>query len=366
VLSQVARDLLERRHRLLLSWRDKAAALRSGARKPREFDLPPGMDWASNDGWFKEQGARAEAALAEMRAHLANRREAAQDRVRVAVYRQKRLPDRVAEGKLGAAEANDENRSLTREIEEQGALANLCNHLLAVGDVSELGGRIDLPLPRYEKELKRFSLPGKDGGAPPHTEKIYDTPREPAAPAVLRGRRGTFFSALSRTDRRALLLAAAAVLCVAGFAAHRMLFSGEVRFDLLPGPNGVWRLVCDNDSPREVSVQCGQAPAAGGARPYSVTLEFGTADAGGFALFTVPDRVWVWRGPGADEGTVRVLQPRMKGEWTLNLNSLPPPEDSDALRVRAASPTGRVLMEEIVPLDAPALPKTPEPPAETP
>lgn len=362
MLSQVARDLLERRHRLLLSWRDKSAALRDGARKPREFDLPPGMDWASTDGWFREQGVRAEAALAEMRAHLANRREAAQDRVRVAVYRQKRLPDRVAEGKIAAAEANSENHALVREIEEQGALANLCNQLLAVEDVSELGGRIDLPLPRYEKELKRFSLPGKGDDAPPHPEKIFDTPREKVSPAALRARRPPRFSALSRTDRRALLLAAVATLCVAGFAAHRMLFSGEVRFDLLPGPNGVWRLVCDNDSPREISVQCGQASAGGGVRPYAVTLEFGAGDGGGFSLFAVPDRVWTWRGPGADEGTVRALPARMKGEWTLNLNALSPPEGTGVLRVRAASPTGRILLEETVPL-GPSRPQEPPPDA---
>lgn len=350
MLSQVARDLLERRYRLLLSWRDKAAALRDRTRSSREFDLPPGLSADVADDWFDAQCEVSAAALAEMRASLANRREAAQDRVRVAVYRQKRLPDRVAEGKIGAAAANDENRALSGEIEEQGALANLCNQLLATDSPAELGGRIDLPLPRYEKELKRFALPGKGDNPPPHPEKIYDTPREKVSPAALRARRSPLFSALSRTDRRALLLAAVATLCVAGFAAHRMLFSGEVRFDLLPGPNGVWRLVCDNDSPREISVQCGQAPAGGGVRPYAVTLEFGAEGGEGFSLFGVPDRVWVWRGPGADEGTVRALPARMKGEWTLNLNSLSPPEEAAMLRVRAASPTGRVLMEETVPL----------------
>ena len=362
MLSQVARDLLERRYRLLLSWRDKAAALRDRTRSSREFDLPPGMPPEGADEWFDAQSAASAAALAEMRASLANRREAAQDRVRVAVYRQKRLPDRVAEGKIGAAEANNENRALSAEIEEQGALANLCNQLLGTDSPAELGGRIDLPLPRYEKELNRFALPGKDGGAPPHPEKIYDTPREKVPSAALRGRRPPRFPALTRTDRRALLLAVVATLCVAGFAAHRMFFSGEVRFDLLAGPGGVWRLVCDNDSPREIFVQCGQAPAGGGVRPHTVTLELGAEDGSGFTLFAVPERVWVWRGPGGGEGTVRAVPARMKGEWTLNLNHLSPPEAGGVLRVRAATPTGRLLLEETIPL-SPSAPAE-QPPAD--
>lgn len=357
MLDRVNRERLERRYRMILSWRDKARAVRDGARKARDFDLPPGLPADRAPAWFEKQAQLAEETLAEIRGKLAQRREKAQDHVRVAAHRQSRLPALVSGGKMTPVQANEENRRLQREIETQGAEATLCGALLAAEKAEDLGARIDLPLVRYFKEIERFASQEEDSEGD-------ENPRIPPRPApappvpkpVAQKKSGDWFPASwTRSDRYAVGIAAVLVFSVIALAVYFLQFSGGVKFDLLPGPQGVWRLVCENGSPKELRVGFG----AGGAAPqtYTVILEYASAGEGAFQRVKDIDRVWIYRGPAADGDSVPV-PPRMGAEWQLNLNSVSTPEPFETLRVRVLSPAGRVLLEERVSGAFPAQPSS--------
>ena len=158
MLSRIEQDRLERRARLLCSWREKARALAEGRRLPREQDLPQSMDARKTAAYFDDQHRKAQRKLDDFRGKLRERMESAQDLVRVALHQQKRLTAKAAEGHVDAKAVNEENKRLQTEIRRRGAEANLCNAVLALDTAQALGGFIDLPLPRYARELERFKV----------------------------------------------------------------------------------------------------------------------------------------------------------------------------------------------------------------
>ncbi len=351
MLSRIERDRLERRACLLLSWRENARALAEGRRLPREQDLPQVMDAARAAAYFTEQSRRACRETEAFRKKLRERMENAQDLVRVALHQQRGLAGRVDGGRIGAKAANDENRRLQEEIRERGAEANLCHRVLALETADALGGFIDLPLPRYAGEIRRFTASDssdsdsndrKDAKAGTAASLSPDT-------AGWTGRlRGLFPKKLGRADLVAICAAAVAVLLSIVYILYSTGFAGSVSFDVLPAPQGVWVLSMENKTAHTVTVA---VPGNGGkdaARAdYTVFVEMQESGQTEFRRLPDTEHAWVYSGTaGTDGGPVNVGA-GLNAKWTLNPRTLSLPAPDALLRVLVMSGHRPIFAQEL-------------------
>lgn len=337
MLSRIERDRLERRARLLFSWREKALALAEGRRLPREQDLPRAMDAGETAAYLNEQSRRAQRKTDEFRAKLRERMENAQDLVRVALHQQHTLVARAGEGRLNAKAINDENRRLQEEIRERGAEANLCHRVLALETAADLGGFIDLPLPRFARELERFTVSDSSDSDPSErAEKNTgkgDSPSPGRADWLERLRR-LVPKQLGRWDFIAIGTAAVTVLLAALYFLYSTQFAGAVSFDVLPAPQGTWVLSMENRTTRTVTVavpgNAGQDLAKADYAAYVEMKEAGQAD---FRRLPDTERAWVYGGTaGSDNGPVGVGS-GLNAKWTLFPGKLAVPNPDALLRV---------------------------------
>ena len=345
------RDRLERRACLLFSWREKAQALADGRRLPREQDLPKAMDARRAADYFLDQLRRARRETDKFRARLRERMENAQDLVRVALHQQKQLGGRVAGGRLGAKEANDENRRLQEEIRERGNEANVCHHLIALETAEDLGGFIDLPLPRYAQELQRFAAP-PDSSDPEPGGGRSNAPEDGAHPvktAGWKGRlRGRLPQRLGRWDAVAVAAAVVAVLLAGLYVFYSTQISGSVSFDMLPAPQGTWVLSVDNKTGHAITVAVPGDAGQGTTRPdYAVFVEMRGTGQTDFRRLPGVEKAWVYGGgAGSGNGPVAVAA-HMNARWTLSPGLLSVPEPDALLRVVVMSGGRQVCVREL-------------------
>ncbi len=352
MLSGIERDRLERRARLLFSWRDKAQALADGRRLPREQDLPQAMDAKKAAAYFAEQYRKARRETDAFRKRLRERMENAQDLVRVALHQQRGLAARAGEQRISAKSANDENRRLQEEVRERGTEANLCHRVLALETVEDLGGFIDLPLPRYARELERFRMSESSSDSQSGDRKDAKTGKE-ASPSSnpadwMERLRRLAPKGLGRWDFIAIGAAAVTVVVAALYFLYNTQFSGAVSFDVLPAPQGAWVLSLENKTAHTVTVEVpGNAGQGAAQADYAVFVEM--KEAGGTDFQRLPDaeHAWVYAGPaGGDNGPVGVGS-GLEARWTLSPGMLGVPTPDALLRVVVLSGTRSVFAQEL-------------------
>ena len=338
MLSRIEQDRLERRARLLFSWRDKAQALAEGERLPRDQDLPQAMDSGKAAAYFAEQSRRARRKTDEFRVKLRERMENAQDLVRVALHQQRALAARAGGGRIDAQEANDENRRLQEELRERGMEANLCHRILALETVEDLGGFIDLPLPRYARELERFrvseSSDSDSSSDREDRETGQDGARSPGMAVWLGQLRRLVPKNLGRWDFIAVGAAGITVLFAALYFLYSTQFAGAVNFDVLPAPQGTWVLSVENRTTHTVAVAVPGNAGQGSARAdYAVFVEMQEPGQSAFRRLPDAERAWVYEGSaGSDNGPVGVAS-GLSAKWTLSPDKLAMPDPKALLRV---------------------------------
>ena len=337
MLSRIERDRLERRARLLFSWRGKAQALAEGVRPPREQDLPGDMDAPKAAAYFAEQSRNAQRKTDEFRGKLRERMENAQDLVRVALHQQRALAVRANEGRISAQAANDENRRLQEEIRVRGTEANLCHRMLALETAEDLGGFIDLPLPRYARELERFmSADSSDSDSSDRAERETgkNASPSPGTAGWLGQLRGLVPKQLGRWDRIAMGTAGVTVLLAALYILYSTQFAGKVAFDVLPAPQGTWVLSVENRTTRTVTVAVPGNAGQGSVRAdYAVIVEMRDAGENEFRRLPDVERAWVYSGSASsDNGPVGVGS-GLSAKWTLSPGLLAVPNPNALLRV---------------------------------
>ncbi len=352
MLSRIEQDRLERRARLLYSWRERARLLATGRRLPREQDLPQAMDAMRAAVYFDEQQRKAQRKLDEFRTRLRERMENAQDLARVAAHQQRLLAARAAEGHVNARAVNEENRRLQAEIRERGTEANLCNAVLALDTVEGHGGLIDLPLTRYAGELERFKVSdssSSDSQDPAKRESGKNgSPSSTVAPAWLKRLRPWLPKELGHWDFIAVGAALATVFAAALCFLYFTRFAGSVAFDALPAPQGAWVLSVDNGTPRTVTVAVpGNAGQGLAAADYAVHVEAKEPGQADFQRLPDSPSAWVYGGSaGIGNGPVEV-GPGLNAKWTLSPGMLALPNPDTLLRVIVLSGRRMVYAQEL-------------------
>jgi hypothetical protein len=335
---------------LLFSWREKAQTLADGRRLPREQDLPQAMDARKAAAYFTEQSRKARRETDVFRKKLRERMESAQDLVRVALHQQRQLAVRAGERRISAKTANDENRRLQEEIRKRGEEANLCHRVLALESAEDLGGFIDLPLPRYARELERF-LVSDSSDSNTGDRDHAGTGKEAASPNTsywLERLRSLAPKRLGRWDFIAIGAAGIAVLLALLYFLYSTQFAGAVAFDLLPAPQGAWVLSAENRTAHTVTVAVPGNAGQGTARAdYAVFVEMRESGQTEFRRLPDADRAWVYGGTaGSDNGPVGVAS-RMTAKWTLSPGLLSVPGPDALLRIVVTSGHKPVFAQEL-------------------
>jgi hypothetical protein len=342
---------MERRARLLFSWREKAQALAGGRRLPREQDLPEAMDARKAAAYFDEQHRRARREADEFRARLRGCMENAQDLVRVALHQQRLLAARADEGRAGAKAVNDENRRLQEEIRTWGAEANLCSAVLAFESSKDLGGFIDLPLPRYESELERFMVAkGSDSESGARAESAPGETVSPSTGATgwPKRLRALVPKPLGPWDYISISVAMVAVLAAVIFFLYSTQFAGAVAFDVLPAPQGAWVLSVENRTPHKVTVAVPGNVAQGLAKvDYAVYVEMQDSGQGDFRRLPDAERAWVYGGSSGMGGGPVAVASGLSAKWTLSPGKLALPNPGTLLRVVVVSGHRTVCTREL-------------------
>ncbi len=352
MLSRIEQDRLERRARLLFSWREKAQALAEGRRPPHGEALPQATDAGKTAAYFADQYCSARRMTDEFQTGLRERMENAQDLVRVSLHQRQLLAARAGEGRIAAKTANDENRRLQEEIRERGAEANLCHRVLAFEKSEDLGGFIDLPLPRYAHELERFKVSeSSDSDSRDRAEKETGKPASPPRGMAdwLARFRASLSIRLGRWDFISIGTALATVFLALLYFLYSTQFAGAVAFNVLPAPQGVWVLSVENRTPRTVSIAVPGNAGQGLARvDYSVYVEMKAPGQTNFRRLPDAERAWVYDGSsGRGSGPVEVSS-GLNARWTLSPGRLAAPSPDALLRVVVMSGSRTVYAQELV------------------
>lgn len=345
MLNAAAQDRHGRRLQMVLSWREKAAALASGERPPRDSDLPPGPEAAPSERYFQEQLNLAEKTLAGLRGEHRELCGQSADLARIATHQSSRLPDQVRSGALSARAANDENRRLQGELAGHGGTANFLNRLLRAENSGDVGGFIDLPLPRYAREYRRISeLTGDREASGGNAPSPVPSPPSTGGGVLPRGRKR--FASLGLWDLTAL---AVAVVVVAGgwLYYQQRLHSGGLQVELLPAGGGTWRLSVTNKGlvAAKVAVPHDSAGADSG-KCHTAALEARGADGGGFRRIPGTAPAWKCLGLSPDPGRPLSVEPGLTANWLFDPSLLVLQEPAESLRITFTSPGGRVIIEE--------------------
>jgi len=310
------------------------------------------MDANRTAAYFDEQHRMARRKTDQFRTRLRERMENAQDLARVAVHQQRLLAARASEGHVNARAVNDENRRLQEEIRERGAEANLCNAVLALETAEALGGFIDLPLPRYPRELERFrASESSDSDSSDQNRAEAEKAASPSRSAAewLKRLRALFPKQFGRWDFIAIGAALVSVFFALLYFLYSTQFAGAVAFDVLPAPQGAWVLSVENRTPHTVTVavpgNAGQGPAPA---DYAVYVEMKPPGQTDFRRLPDAERSWVYAGgSGMGSGPVEVGS-RLNAKWTLSPGMLPVPSPDALLRVVVMSGNRAVYAQELV------------------